>query len=41
MVIALEPFVDPWHLQDMFLVTDDGAQLLSDRFNTENLFVID
>ncbi|MFQ5872289.1 MAG: M24 family metallopeptidase [Dehalococcoidia bacterium] len=41
MVIALEPFVDPWHLQDMFLVTEDGAQLLSDRFNTENLFVID
>ncbi len=41
MVIALEPFVDPWHLQDMFLVTRDGAQLLSDRFDTEKLFVID
>ena len=28
MVLALEPHVDYWHLQDMALVTDDGPRLL-------------
>ncbi|MCH9037458.1 MAG: aminopeptidase P family protein [Chloroflexi bacterium] len=40
MVIAFEPYFDYWHLQDMVVVTRDGTRLLSDRFNTEQLFVI-
>lgn len=41
MVIAFEPYFSYWHLQDMLLVTEDGTHLLSDRFNTNELFVID
>jgi Xaa-Pro aminopeptidase len=40
MVIALEPTVGEWITQDLFLVTNDGAQLLSDKFNTEEVYVI-
>ncbi|HXH12381.1 MAG TPA: Xaa-Pro peptidase family protein [Alphaproteobacteria bacterium] len=41
MVLALEPHVGYWHLQDLMVVTQDGPQLLSDRFNTDDMFVID
>lgn len=40
MVVALEPFVDHWHCQDLFLVTDAGPRLLSPDFDTRELFVI-
>ena len=39
MVLALEPHVGYWHLQDMILVTGDGPQLLSTRFNTDEMLV--
>ena len=39
-VLALEPHVGYWHLQDLVLVTPDGPQLLSGRFNTDEMFVI-
>lgn len=40
MVIALEPGVDEWITQDTFVITEQRAQLLSDQFDTEQLFVI-
>ena len=39
MVLALEPHVGYWHLQDMVLVTNDGPELLSTRFNTDEMLV--
>jgi hypothetical protein len=41
MVLALEPHVGYWHIQDMILVTPAGPKLLSDRFSTDEMFVID
>ncbi len=38
---AVEPYVQHWHLQDLVLVTMDGPQLLSDRFQTDEMFVIE
>jgi Xaa-Pro aminopeptidase len=38
MVIAMEPHVNHWHIQDLFLITDDGPQLISNKFNTDELF---
>jgi Xaa-Pro aminopeptidase len=38
MVIAMEPFVNHWHIQDMLLVTEDGPELLSADFNTDDIF---
>lgn len=40
MVIALEPYSDFWHLQDMFWIGPDGNELLSPGFDTSTLFVI-
>ena len=40
MVIALEPHVDYYHLQDMVLVTDDGPKLLSVRFSTDEMLSV-
>jgi Xaa-Pro aminopeptidase len=41
MVVCLEPIVDGfWHVQDQILVTEDGAELLSDEFDTSELFVM-
>lgn len=38
MVIAMEPHVNHWHIQDMFVIGSDGPRLLSDKFNTDELF---
>ncbi len=40
MVLALEPYAGYWHLQDLIHVTKDGPKLLSDLFDTDDLFVI-
>ena len=39
MVLALEPHVNFWHVQDMVLVTDGAPELLSAKFNTDEAFV--
>ena len=39
MVLALEPHIGYWHLQDMILVTADGPRLLSTRFNTDEMLI--
>lgn len=39
MVLALEPHVNFWHLQDMVLVTADAPLLLSPKFNTDQPFI--
>jgi Xaa-Pro aminopeptidase len=41
MVIAMEPHFGPWQIQDLYLITQDGPKLLSDRFSTEEMFVVD
>lgn len=39
MVVALEPYVDEWITQDMVVITERGAELLSGKFKTDTLFV--
>lgn len=39
MVLALEPHVNFWHVQDMVLVTRGAPVLLSAKFNTDEPFV--
>jgi Xaa-Pro aminopeptidase len=38
MVIAMEPHVNHWHIQDMFVIRAHGAELLSDKFPTAEIF---
>jgi Xaa-Pro aminopeptidase len=38
MVIAMEPHLGHWHIQDMFVVGANGPTLISDKFNTEQIF---
>jgi len=38
-VIAMEPHVNHWHIQDMILISETGPNLLSDSFPTETPFV--
>ncbi|MDQ0391341.1 M24 family metallopeptidase [Labrys monachus] len=38
MVIAMEPHINHWHIQDMILVTGDGPELLSGKFPTDEIF---
>ena len=40
MVLALEPHVNFWHVQDMVLVTTGAPELLSAKFNTDEPFVV-
>lgn len=40
MVLAIEPHPVNWHLQDLVLVTRDGPKIISDRFSTNEMFVI-
>jgi Xaa-Pro aminopeptidase len=39
MVIAMEPHVDHWHIQDMILLRPEGPELLSTLFPTDEIFV--
>jgi Xaa-Pro aminopeptidase len=39
MVIAMEPHVDHWHIQDMILLRPEGPELLSAHFPTDEIFV--
>jgi Xaa-Pro aminopeptidase len=39
MVLALEPHVNFWHVQDLVLVTDGAPVLLSSKFDTDGPFV--
>ena len=41
MVIALEPYLAHWHCQDLFLITQHKAELLSPDFDTRQMLVID
>src|SRR5919108_4790532 len=41
MVLALEPAKDYYHIQDMVVVRPRGPQLISDKFATDQMFVID
>jgi Xaa-Pro aminopeptidase len=38
MVIAMEPHVDHWHIQDMFVIRATGPELISDKFPTDKIF---
>jgi Xaa-Pro aminopeptidase len=40
MVLAIEPFFGAWQLQDLYLITEAGPKLLSDRFKTDEMFVV-
>jgi Xaa-Pro aminopeptidase len=41
MVLCVEPVLDGfWHLQDEVLITKDGAELMSDRFDTDTLLTM-
>ena len=40
MVLALEPHVNFWHVQDMILVQKGAPALLSAKFNTDEPFVV-
>ena len=40
MVLAFEPHVNEYHIQDMFLITADGQELLSPEFSTEEMLVV-
>ena len=39
MVVALEPHIGYWHLQDMVLVTDDIPKLLSPLISTDEMMI--
>jgi Xaa-Pro aminopeptidase len=41
MVLALEPHKDFWHIQDMVVVRARGPELISDKFPTDQMFVIE
>ncbi len=41
MVLALEPAKDYYHIQDMIVVRARGPELISDKFATDQMFVID
>jgi hypothetical protein len=40
MVIAMEPHIDNWHIQDMVVIEKDGPRLISDNFSTNEIFEI-
>ena len=41
MVLALEPAREYYHIQDMIVVRARGPQLISDKFATDQMFVIE
>ena len=38
MVIAMEPHINHWHIQDMFVIRAGGPELISNKFPTETVF---
>jgi Xaa-Pro aminopeptidase len=38
MVIAMEPHIGHWHIQDMWVVRANGPELISDKFKTDRIF---
>src|SRR5262249_54568882 len=40
MVLARQPFFCAWQLQDLYLITNNGPKLLSDRFKTDEMLVV-
>jgi Xaa-Pro aminopeptidase len=40
MVLALEPYYESYHIQDLVAVEANGCRLLSDKFDTTEMFVI-
>ena len=40
MVLALEPYYESYHIQDMVHVTENGCKLLSDKIDTKKLWVV-
>jgi Xaa-Pro aminopeptidase len=38
MVIAMEPHIGHWHIQDMWVVRANGPELISAKFSTDRLF---
>jgi Xaa-Pro aminopeptidase len=41
MVVALEPFLNHWHCQDLFRITGGAPELLSPDFDTSEMLVIE
>jgi Xaa-Pro aminopeptidase len=41
MVLALEPHIGAWHIQDMIVVNDGAPTLISDKMQTDEPFVVD
>jgi hypothetical protein len=37
-VIAMEPHINHWHIQDMLLIGTDGAEVISNKFSTDEIF---
>jgi Xaa-Pro aminopeptidase len=40
MVLALEPHVNYWHLQEMILITENEPLILTDRFDIDEMLVV-
>jgi Xaa-Pro aminopeptidase len=40
MVLALEPYLESYHIQDLVAVGERGCTLLSDKFDTREMYVI-
>ncbi len=38
MVIAMEPHVNHWHIQDIIVIRKDGAEVISDKMSTDEVF---
>lgn len=41
MVLAIEPCREYWQIQDMVVVRKDGPELISDKFSTKQMFIIE
>ncbi len=38
MVIAMEPHVNHWHIQDILVIRKDGAEVISSKMSTDEMF---
>ena len=38
MVIAMEPHVNHWHIQDIIVIRKDGAEVISNKMSTDEVF---